>query len=401
MAISKITLNGVTQMDVTSKTVTPGTMLSGTTALKNDGTDIIGNITSKSSSDLTVSGATVTAPAGYYGSAATKSVASGTAGTPTATKGTVSNHAISVTPSVTNTTGYIEGGTKMGTAVSVSASELVSGTKSITSSGTTDVTNYASASVAAGSATTPATTVTANPSISVSSGGLITATASATKSVTPTVSAGFVSSGTAGNITVSGNNTYQLPVITLPISASETATSGYTQQAVIDAGESDSYINIPPGFNETGAYYKISPINYESVYITDGVGGDYAGVTIVKESANSFAMYGTATATRRLLILNGQNSLAVMSTAFSQTIDSGFYIAETSISGYYADAINWRYTYSTFADSVTLCSRSKPQNRVYLENPAMIGLVLVSGANYGTSNNPTYMTISVKKWRGT
>ena len=62
-------------------------------------------VTQRSSSDLSASGATVTAPAGYYASAATKSVASGTAGTPTATKGTVSNHSVPVTPSVTNTTG--------------------------------------------------------------------------------------------------------------------------------------------------------------------------------------------------------------------------------------------------------------------------------------------------------
>ena len=44
MAISKITLNGVVQMDVTGKTVTAGSMTSGTTALKNDGTDITGTI---------------------------------------------------------------------------------------------------------------------------------------------------------------------------------------------------------------------------------------------------------------------------------------------------------------------------------------------------------------------
>ena len=66
---------------------------------------------------------------------------SGTAGTPTATKGTVSNHSINVTPSVTNTTGYITGGTKTGTAVSVSASELVSGSETKTDNGTYDVTN--------------------------------------------------------------------------------------------------------------------------------------------------------------------------------------------------------------------------------------------------------------------
>lgn len=76
------------------------------------------------------------------------SVPAGSAGTPSATKGTVSNHAVSVTPSVTNSTGWITGGTKSGTAVSVNASELVSGTKEITSNGTNiDVTNYASVDV--------------------------------------------------------------------------------------------------------------------------------------------------------------------------------------------------------------------------------------------------------------
>lgn len=105
-------------------------------------------LTSRTSSDLTASGATVTAPAGFYSSSASKSVSSGTEGTPTATKGTVSNHAISVTPSVTNTAGYISGGTHSGTAVSVSASELASGNKEITSNGTNiDVVGYSTVSV--------------------------------------------------------------------------------------------------------------------------------------------------------------------------------------------------------------------------------------------------------------
>lgn len=104
-------------------------------------------VTQRTSSDLTASGATVTAPAGYYAEQATKTVASGTAGTPTATKSAVNNHAVTVTPSVTNTTGYITGSTKTGTAVSVSASELVSGNLAITQSGTTDVTNYETVSV--------------------------------------------------------------------------------------------------------------------------------------------------------------------------------------------------------------------------------------------------------------
>lgn len=84
--------------------------------------------------------------------------------------------------------------------------------------------------VADGSATTPATTITSNPSISVSSSGLITATNSKTQSVTPTVSAGYVSSGTAGTITVGGSNTSQLTVQSAqtitPTTSNQTITSG-------------------------------------------------------------------------------------------------------------------------------------------------------------------------------
>ena len=111
-------------------------------------------ITRRTSSDLTASGRTVTAPAGYYESAATKQVQQGTEGTPTATKGAVSNHAVTITPSVTNSEGYISGGTRTGTAVTVTAAELVSGTLTPTSGGTKDVTNYASVEIPLASAPT-------------------------------------------------------------------------------------------------------------------------------------------------------------------------------------------------------------------------------------------------------
>lgn len=103
----------------------------------------------RSSSDLTASGSQVSAPSGYYANAAAKSVQAGTEGTPTVTKGPVSNHAIAVTPAVTNTEGYIAGGTKTGSAVSVTAAELDSGTKSIVANGTgIDVVGYAAVDVA-------------------------------------------------------------------------------------------------------------------------------------------------------------------------------------------------------------------------------------------------------------
>lgn len=123
-----------------------GQMLSGITAYAK-GIKYTGTIQNKTASDMTVSGAEVTAPAGYYSSSAIKSVTTGTAGVPIATKGAVTSNSVKVTTIVTNTTGYITGGTKTGTAVTVSASELVSGTSNITTNGTYNITNYKSVSV--------------------------------------------------------------------------------------------------------------------------------------------------------------------------------------------------------------------------------------------------------------
>ena len=129
-------------------------------------------VTQRTSSDLSASGATVTAPSGYYASNATKTIASGTEGTPTATKGTVTNHSVTVTPNVTNTAGYISGGSHSGTAVSVSASELVSGSQTVTENDTYDVTNLATLVVnvsGGGSGSVAVGTKTATLSASASS----------------------------------------------------------------------------------------------------------------------------------------------------------------------------------------------------------------------------------------
>lgn len=137
-----------------SVTADPGYTGLGIVTVEGIDPEYVGSdIPRRSSADLTASGASVSVPAGYYENSAGTSVSSGNVGTPTATKGTVSGHAISVTPSVTSSAGYITGGTKTGSAVSVAASELVSGTKSISANGTEDVTNYASVSVNVASGT--------------------------------------------------------------------------------------------------------------------------------------------------------------------------------------------------------------------------------------------------------
>ena len=74
MATSKITIDGVTEMDVTQNTVDNTNLLSPNTATKNDGTSVTGGIITRSSSDVSKSGATVIAPAGYYPTQVSKSI---------------------------------------------------------------------------------------------------------------------------------------------------------------------------------------------------------------------------------------------------------------------------------------------------------------------------------------
>lgn len=54
--------------------------------------------------------------------------------------------------------------------------------------------------------------------------------------------------------------TKSVTTMTLPTAASSSATSGYTSKAIISRSTSDQYINIPPGYNSAGGYYKISAV---------------------------------------------------------------------------------------------------------------------------------------------
>ncbi len=249
---------------------------SGAQVLETNGTYLTDDITveytaptlqSKTVSPTT-SSQTVSPDAGYDGlsQVTVNAMPSGTTGTPTATKGTVSNHSVSVTPSVTNSTGYITGGRKTGIPVTVTASELVSGTLQVTS-GTTNVTNYEYVSVASGSASTPATTISLYPTITVGNDGTITASVNTTSSVMPIVVPGYVSSGTAGTITVDGES-----IEYLATQAARTYTPTTTDQTIA----SGKYL--------TGTQTILGDTNLVASNIKDGVTifgvtGTYGGGT--------------------------------------------------------------------------------------------------------------------------
>lgn len=154
-------------MDTSDATLASGgSMLSGVTAYAG-GTKYTGSIITKTGSDLSASGATVTVPAGYYASQATKSVSSGSATAPATISGTSASvstgtntltlsKTISVTPSVT--AGYVSSGTAGNAAVSLTASVTTKGATTYTPT-TSDQT------IASGTYLTGAQTISGDPNL--------------------------------------------------------------------------------------------------------------------------------------------------------------------------------------------------------------------------------------------
>lgn len=129
--IPKSTSGTASFYDTSDATLNSGNkMLSGNTAYAN-GVKYTGSIATKTGTDITASGDTVTVPAGYYASQQTKAVASGSATGPATVSGssaTVStgtntltlSKTISITPVVS--AGYVASGTAANASVSLTAS---------------------------------------------------------------------------------------------------------------------------------------------------------------------------------------------------------------------------------------------------------------------------------------
>ena len=301
-------------------------LLSSVTVDAIPSTYVASGVTRKTSSDLTVNGATVNVPAGYYSAKASKSVASGSAGVPVAIKGTVSNHSVSVTPSVTNTTGYINGSTIGGTAVTVSASELVSGTLDINVNGEKDVTNYQKVNVNIAGAASPllqsktVTPSTSSQTVSPDSGfdalSSVTVnamptgalgTVSATKgtvsnhqiSVTPKISggtAGYISAtsknGTAvtvsaselvsGNkeIVANGSNIDVTNYATVSVDVPSSGTTINNQNKTVTLSETEQSISADSGYTGLGTV------------TVPGISSTYVGSGVAKKSSTDLTVSG-------------------------------------------------------------------------------------------------------------
>ena len=251
-----------------------------------DGAEVKGNIATKTSSNVSASGSTVTVPSGYYATQVTKNVS-------------------------------------------------------------------------AGSATTPATTITKNPTISVSASGLITADYSETQDVTPTVSSGYVSSGTAGTITVNGSNTYELPTTgTAIITPTETVQNAvlagtYAIGNVVVAAISSTYIGSGIATQSATTYTPSSTTQTISsgVYLT-GVQTISGDVNLVAENiASGVTIFG----------IEGTH------TGGTDTSDATLSSGNQMLSGYtaYASGVKYTGTITTRSDSSNITLNASTTSKSY------------------------------------
>lgn len=137
--VNKVQLaDGTVLLDVSSDTVAADKVLYGYTAHKADGSTVTGNIATKTSSDMTVNGGTVTAPGGYYASAQSKSVANGT----------ITNNTSGGTSSGTvNRGSQIKIGAGYYASDAYYTAQANSGTKDITTFGTVSCDGYSNVSI--------------------------------------------------------------------------------------------------------------------------------------------------------------------------------------------------------------------------------------------------------------
>lgn len=327
-------------------------------------------IARKSSTDLTVSGATVTAPAGYYAESASKSVTTMTLPTSTAASATsgytskatvgrsTSDQYINIAPGYNSAGGYYkisavpdgslsysgwtetesDGVLTMTIGKTFTAGYLYSAsdvkrtftdivdttitpstTQQVVSrlSGNTFIKRVTVEAMPSGSATAPASISGTAATVST---GTNTLTLTKTVSVTPTVSAGYVSAGTAGNSSVS--LTASVTVNPTPTASGATVTipAGYYSSQTTKSVTSGS-ASAPSTISGTSATVSTGTNTLtltKTVSVTPTVSAGYVSVGTATNSSVSL----TASITTKA-------AATITPTTTNQTIASGTYLTGT------------------------------------------------------------------------
>ena len=139
--------------------------------------------------------------------------------------------------------------------------------------------------------------------------------------------------------------TKSVSTMTLPTSASASATSGYSSKATISRSTSDQYINIPPGYNSAGGYYKVNAVANGSVTAPSSISGSSATIstgsntiTLTKTvsvtpnvTATGYISSGTAgnSSVSLTASVTTKSAATITPTKSTQTIASGTYLTGT------------------------------------------------------------------------
>lgn len=131
-------------------------------------------------------------------------------------------------------------------------------------------------------------------------------------------------------------------------------------------------------------------------YVTDDIDTTSNGFTVKTSENDKLMIYGTANAARNVGFINGNNFIKTSSASFTKTLDPGKYLIESDMTG--AQTLyTIRATYTTFANQFTIVNAEQKSAIVTFTEPVMIALVTISDRNYGTSENPSYISLTIKE----
>ena len=381
----------------TAQTISPDSSYEGLSSVSVgaiSSTYVGSGITRRSSTNLTANGATVTAPAGYYAEAASKSVATATQATPTVT---INKTTGVVTGSATQAAGYVTAGTKSGTLnLTTVNGSTITPTESEQTAVAADRYTLGAVKIGAISSTYIGSDIDTDPT-PTASGAVVTIptgyySEDTTKSVVttthpdPTVSintttglitashaqtAGYVSAGTttktsqlttkaAATITPTESeqtavnaNVYTLGTVKVGAISSTYVGSGITQRSSTDLTASGATVTVPAGYYAEAATKSVTSgsatgptsLSGSSASVSTGTNTltlTKTGVTTTPTVSAGYVSSATASTATVTLTASVTTKAAATITpgTTNQTIASGTYLTGTQTISGDADLIN-------------------------------------------------------------